>query len=535
MHFRVAAVLAAVVLAACSTTRPAPVSAARDERPNIVFLFSDDHAAHAISAYREHLRYGVQLPLTPNLDRLANDGMLFVNSFVTNSICGPARATVLTGQYGHLNGVMTNSEALHPTTVTFPRLLQASGYQTALFGKWHLRTMPEGFDRFEILAGQGPYYNPVLIDGKDSVRHKGYTLDIVTGRAMEWMKSAGAKDQPFLLMLNFNAPHRWWDPGPGQLSLYRDTAFAIPATFWDTGAGRATPARDPEMKIALDMIPRDLKLEAPNNLDADQRAIWDSAYAKENAALHAAALRGDALARWKYQRFIADYMRVIAAIDEQVGRVIAELERAGLAGNTVLVYSSDQGFFLGDHGWFDKRFMYEESLRTPLMVRWPGKIKPGSRNTDLVMNLDLAETFLEVAGLPAAAGMQGKSLVPLLHGSTPANWRDAIYYQYFEYPGWHAVRRQYGVRTKTHKLIHYYEIGEWELFDLERDPEELTSVYADTRYAGVRRELEAKLAALREEFKVPAADPARYYPWELPPDYRRPGTPGSARNAEHVH
>jgi arylsulfatase A-like enzyme len=352
---------------------------------------------------------------------------------------------------------------------------------------------------------------------------------------MAWMKSGRQNDKPFLLMLNFNAPHRWWDPGPAQLSLYRDTAFAIPATFWDTGGGRATPARDPEMKIALDLIPRDLKLEPPNNLDPGQRALWDSSYAKENAALRTAALRGDALAKWKYQRFIADYMRVIAAIDQQVGRVIAELEEAGLSDNTVLVYSSDQGFFLGDHGWFDKRFMYEESLRTPLMVRWPGKTKPGSRNTDLVMNLDLAETFLEMAGLPIATGMQGRSLVPVLRGSTPPDWRDAIYYQYFEYPGWHAVRRQYGVRTKTHKLIHYYEIGEWELFDLERDPEELKSVYSDAAYAGVRKDLEARLASLREEFRVPASDPARYYPWELPPDYRRPGTPGSARNAEHIH
>jgi arylsulfatase A-like enzyme len=333
-------------------------------------------------------------------------------------------------------------------------------------------------------------------------------------------------------MLNFNAPHRWWDPGPDHLSMYRDTAFAIPATFLDSGAGRASPARDPEMKIALDLIPRDLKLEPPNNLTPAQRARWDSAYAKENAALRAAGLRGDALARWKYQRFIADYMRVIAALDDQVGRVLDALDQAGLSKNTVVVYSSDQGFFLGDHGWFDKRWMYEESLRTPLLVRWPGAVAPGSRNRDLVMNLDLAETFLEIAGLPVATGMQGRSILPLLRGTTPSDWRDAIYYQYFEYPGWHAVRRQYGVRTQRHKLIHYYEVGEWELFDLERDPEELRSVYSDASYAPVRRDLEGKLARLRAQYEVPAADPARYYPWELPPEYRRPGTPGSTRNAE---
>src|SRR5688572_13076961 len=331
---RLVASLALLVACAGSHTPAPPPPQATISRPNIVFLFSDDHAAHAISAYREHLKYGVRLPDTPNLDRLASDGMLFVNSFVTNSICGPARATVLTGQYGHINGVMSNSEALHPATVTFPKLMQAGGYETALFGKWHLRTAPEGFDRYEILAGQGPYYNPVLHSGRDTTRHTGYTLDIVTGRALDWMQKGRTGAKPFLLLLNFNAPHRWWDPGPDHLSMYRDTAFTIPATFLDSGAGRATPARDPETKIALDLIPRDLKLEPPNNLTPAQRARWDSAYAKENAALRDSGLRGDALARWKYQRFIADYMRGIAALDDQVGRVLDALDQAGLSKNT---------------------------------------------------------------------------------------------------------------------------------------------------------------------------------------------------------
>ena len=491
---------------------------------------SDDHAAHAISAYRALLSYGVrELPSTPNLDRLAREGMLFVNSFVTNSICGPARATVLTGQYGHLNGVMTNTEALHPMTVTFPKLMQGAGYRTALFGKWHLRTMPEGFDRYEILAGQGPYYNPVLHSGGDSTRYTGYTLDIVTDRALGWLASGRAKDRPFLMMLNFNAPHRWWDPGPDQLALYRNTRFSEPPTFRDSAAGRASPAKDPEMKIALDLVPRDLKLVTPNNLTPEQLKVWETAYAGENEAMRAAHLTGDALARWRYQRFIADYMRVVASLDQQVGRVLDALDKAGLARNTVLVYTSDQGFFLGDHGWFDKRWMYEESLRTPLLVRWPGVVKPSSRNRDLVMNLDLAETFLDVAGVKSPATMQGTSLVPLLRGRTPGNWRDAIYYQYFEYPGWHAVRRQYGVRTQRYKLIHYYEVGEWELFDLERDPEELKSVYASRAYAPVARRLKRKLDDLRRQYAVPAADPAPYYPWELPPEYRRPGVKGSTR------
>lgn len=524
--------LLASAIGCASQGTPDPVLSSGDQRPNIVFLFSDDHAAHALSAYQSHLKYGVKLPVTPNLDRLAARGMLFVNSFVTNSICGPARATVLTGQYGHINGVMTNTEPLHPTAVTFPKLLHSSGYETALFGKWHLKTRPEGFDRYEILAGQGPYYNPVLHSGADSVRHTGYTLDIVTDRALRWLSTGRTGRKPFMLMLTFNAPHRWWDPGPDQLAMYRDTAFAVPATFDDSGEGRASPARDPEMRIALDLVPRDLKLEPPNNLNARQRARWDSAYSSENAKLRAAGLRGEALARWKYQRFVADYMRVVSALDTQVGRVLDALDSAGLSKNTIIVYSSDQGFFLGDHGWFDKRWMYEESLRTPLLVSWPGNVRAGSVNRDLVMNLDLAGTFLDVAGIPAPTGMQGRSIVPLLRGKTPGDWRDAVYYQYFEYPGWHAVRRQYGVRTARYKLIHYYESGEWELFDLDHDPEELKSVHGERSYAGVRKQLENRLQTLRSQYSVPAADPAPHYPWELPPQYRRPGTPGSTRNTE---
>jgi len=535
MHFcgmkprLVAAFVLLSVIGGCTRPTVPAAMTTTSARPNIVFMFSDDHAAHAISAYQSYLRYGVKLPPTPNLDRLARDGMLFVNSFVTNSICGPARATVLTGQYGHLNGVMTNTEPLHPTTVTFPKLMRAAGYETALFGKWHLRTRPEGFDRYEILAGQGPYYNPVLHSGQDSVRHTGYTLDIVTDRALDWLTASRNREKPFMMMIAFNGPHRWWDPGPAQLSMYRDTAFAIPPTFTHRGAGRASPARDPEMSIALDLNPRDLKLVPPTNLTDAQRAAWDSAYRRENDAVRAARMNPDELARWKYQRFISDYMRVVSALDDQVGRVLEALDRAGLASNTVVVYSSDQGFFLGDHGWFDKRWMYEESLRTPLIVRWPGVARAGTSNHDLVMNLDLAETFLDLAGAPIPASMQGRSIVPLLQGRTPADWRDAIYYQYFEYPGWHAVRRQYGIRTARYKLIHYYEVGEWELFDLEKDPEELRSLYADESHREIRRGLESKLAALRKQYAVPAADPAPYYPWELPPEYRRPGTPGSTR------
>jgi arylsulfatase A-like enzyme len=502
-------------------------SSAQD-RPNILFIFSDDHAAHAVSAYRGHLPYGARLPDTPNIDRIARDGMLFVNAFVTNSICGPSRATVLTGQYGHLNGVMTNDAPLHPAHVTFPRLLREGGYETALIGKWHLRTAPTGFDHYEIMAGQGPYYNPVMHSNvrSDSVRYTGYTQDVITDRALRWLdvrdraSAGGAK--PFALLLHYNAAHRYWDPGPEQLALYRDTVFAEPATFRDDGARRASGFRLQEMDIALDLFARDLKLEEPHNLTPGQLERWRSFYGEENAAFAAARPAGDALKSWNYQRYIRDYMRVVAGLDAAVGRVLDHLAATGLAHSTMVVYTSDQGFFLGDHGWFDKRWMYEESLRTPLLVRWPGIVAPGSVNFELVMNLDHAQTLLAAAGVPAPSSMQGRSLMPLLRGSTPADWRDAIYYQYFAYPDWHMVQRQYGVRTHRYKLIHYYEIGEWELFDLARDPNELNSVYGEPAHAATVAALKQRLDELRREFDVPAEDPVPHTPFDPPAELRRP-------------
>ena len=495
--------------------------AAAQRRPNIVFILSDDHAAHALSAYQPHLRYGARLIETPNLDRLAAGGMLFTNAFVTNSICAPARAAVLTGQYGHLSGVMTNREPLHPTHTTFPKLMRDAGYTTALFGKWHLKAEPAGFDHYEILTGQGPYYNPPLHSATDTVRHTGYTPDVTTDRALAWLAARGDTAKPFLMLLHFNAPHRFWDPGPQQLGMLRDTVIAEPATFWDDGAGRVFRTNEPEMTISLDMMARDLKLEDPIGLTPEQQAQWDAGYARENAALRAAGLTGDALTRWKYQRYITDYLRVVQGVDANVGRVMDALASAGLDGETIVIYTSDQGFFLGDHGWFDKRWMYEESLRAPLLVRWPGTTTPGAVNRDLVMNLDLAETVLGMASVAAPAAMQGESLVPLLRGETPSDWRDAIYYQYFEYPGWHMVRRHYGVRTHRYKLIHYYEVDAWELFDLDRDPNEMRSVYADAEYAPVVTELKDRLTRLRAEYDVPAQDPVPYEPFEPPEGYKR--------------
>lgn len=502
-------------------TAAATSSAAAQRRPNIVFILSDDHAAHALSAYRPHLSYGARLPDTPNLDRLAESGMLFANAFVTNSICAPARAAVLTGQYGHLSGVMTNREPLHPTHTTFPKLMRDAGYATALFGKWHLKAEPSGFDHYEILTGQGPYYNPPLHSATDTVRHTGYTSDVVTDRALAWLATRSDTSQPFLMLVHYNAVHRFWDPGPEQMGMYRDTMIAEPATLWDDGGGRVFRATDPEMTIALDLTSRDLKLEAPVGLTPEQQAQWDEGYAEENAAFRASGPTGDALTRWKYQRYITDYLRVLAGVDANVGRVMDALSRSGLEDETIVIYLSDQGFFLGDHGWFDKRWMYEESLRTPLLVRWPGTAQAGSVNRDLVMNLDLAETVLAMGGVSAPAAMQGESLVPLLRGQTPDDWRDAIYYQYFEYPGWHMVRRHYGVRTARYKLIRYYEVDEWELFDLARDPNEMRSLYPDPAYAAVVTDMKARLAKLRAQYAVPEQDPVPYETFTLPEDYRR--------------
>lgn len=476
-------------------------------RPNILFIFSDDHAAHAISAY------GSRINRTPHLDRLAREGMLFRHAFVTNSICAPSRATVLTGQFGHLNGVPTNVEPLHPTTVTFPKLLQASGYQTSVIGKWHLKTLPEGFDHYEVVNDQGDYYNPLFIRTRDTVRVEGYATDIITDRVLDWLDKGRDRSRPFLMMYQHKAPHRPWQPGPAQLDLFHGVLFPEPPTLFDDWAGRASPAREQEMTIARHLDSTDLKLVAPGNLSVSQRERWNAAYGPPNAAFRDAGFQGAALVRWKYQRYIGDYVRTVAAIDDNLGRVLAYLDVNGLAQNTIVIYSSDQGFFLGDHGWFDKRWMYEESLRTPLLVRWPGVVRPGSVNEDLVQNLDYAETMLDMAGVSIPATMQGRSLVPLLRGETPADWRDAIYYQYFEYPSWHMVRRHYGVRTKRYKLIHYYEVDAWELFDLELDPQELRSVYADTGYREALQNMKAKLHELRVQYRVPDVDPVPYRPW----------------------
>jgi len=447
--------------------------AGKSSRPNIIFIMSDDHASHAISCY------GSRINKTPNLDRIAREGMRFENCFCTNSICAPSRAVILTGKYSHINGKIDNSdEPFDGSQQTFPKLLQQAGYQTAMIGKWHLRSEPTGFDYWKVLPGQGVYHNPAFIEMGQRKEYKGYVTDLITDFCIDWLKDIN-RDKPFCLMYHHKAPHRNWQPNDKYKEVFKDKTFPLPETFDDDYASCCDAARRQEMTIENDFeVPGDTKVEPPEGLSDRQ------------------------LKEWKYQRYMQDYLACVASVDENVGRLLDFLDAQDLADNTIIVYTSDQGFFLGDHGWFDKRFMYEESLQMPLLVRWPRETKPGSVNKDIVLNLDFAETFLDAAGADIPADMQGQSFKPILQGKTPKNLRDAMYYHYYEYPGAHAVKRHYGIRTQRYKLIHfYYDIDCWELFDLEKDPHELNNVYNEPSYADIVKELTQKLHRLQTKFK----------------------------------
>lgn len=475
--------------------------AAAERRPNILFIFTDDHASHALSSY------GSKVNTTPNLDRIADEGMLFRNCFCTNSICGPSRAVILTGKHSHLNGFLHNGNRFDGSQQTFPKLMQTAGYQTAMIGKWHLGTDPTGFDEWQILIGQGPYYNPPMIHNGKRVKHTGYTTDIITDLTLDFLKNKRDPEKPFVVMYQHKAPHRNWQPGPKYLHMYDDVTIPEPDNLFDDYIGRGTAAKTQDMTIEKTLTDFDLKLVPPRNLTPEQLEVWNAAYEPKNKAFREAKLTGKELVRWKYQRYLKDYLRCVASVDDNVGRVLDYLDESGLAENTIVVYSSDQGFYLGDHGWFDKRFMYEESYRMPLMVRWPGTVKPGSVNEDLVSNLDFAETFLDVADVEIPQDMQGLSLKPLLQGQTPADWRKSLYYHYYEFLGnrrtAHMVRRHYGVRTDRYKLIHFYNLDEWELYDLQKDPREMHSVYDDPHYADVVKDLTSDVGRLQQKYQVP--------------------------------
>jgi arylsulfatase A-like enzyme len=455
-------------LSGCVTT-----SQIKSERkpPNIIFIMTDDHASHALSCY------GSKINKTPNLDRIAKEGMRFTNCFCTNSICAPSRAVILTGKYSHLNGVIDNAVEFDGSQQTFPKLLQKAGYETAIIGKWHLKTDPTGFDYWNILSGQGIYHNPALIEMGQRKKHTGYVTDIITDLCLKWLKERSS-DKPFCLMYHHKAPHREWEPDDKHAKMYEDIDIPLPETFNDDYKTRCAAARQQEMTIEYHLNEKDLKMKPPEGL------------------------AGQELKKWKYQRYIKDYLRCVASVDDNVGRLLDYLDSSGLAENTIVFYTSDQGFYLGDHGWFDKRFMYEESLRMPLLVRYPKEIKAGSINNDIVLNLDFAPTFLDLAGVAVPGDMQGHSLRPILHRNTPKNWRDSMYYHYYEYPAVHSVKRHYGVRTKRYKLIHfYYDIDAWELYDLEKDPNELNNLYDDPAYSDIVKQLKTELERLRKEFK----------------------------------
>ena len=491
------------------------------KRPNIVFIMSDDHAYQAISAYSNRLIE------TPNIDRIAKMGMLFTNATVTNSICAPSRATILTGKHSHLNGKIDNDFPFDTTNVTFPQLFQQAGYQTAMFGKLHFGNAPKGFDQYKILPGQGSYYNPDFITKNEgTIRVEGYVTDIITDMTLDWLKEERNPSDPFLLFYLHKAPHREWLPAERHLEEFTQRTFPEPATLFDDYSGRGRAAKEAEMNLLKHMnwsgdskiypaVMRELGIPGTSNWDTlafsrevgrltpAQLANWTRSYDQVNADLKESypSMDDKEKMQWRYQRYMQDYLGTIRAVDENVGRVLDYLEANKLMDNTLIVYTSDQGFYLGEHGWYDKRFVYDESFKTPLLVAWPGKIAPKSTSTTMVQNLDYAQTFLEAAGIPAPADMQGESLLPLLTGNSESWTRDAVYYHYYEYPAVHMVKRHYAIVTEQYKLVHYYyDVDEWELIDRIKDPQELRNVYDDPSYAPVVAELHRKLEALRKQY-----------------------------------
>lgn len=476
---------------------PAPPAAAAPPpaRPNILFIMADDHAAHAIGAY------GSKVNQTPHLDRLAAQGMRLDRCFATNSICTPSRATILTGKYSHKNGVPVFNP-IDPAQPTVATMLQAAGYRTGIVGKWHLGSDPVGFDHWEILPGQGRYLDPVFCDKDGWQVRKGYVTDVITDLGIDFLKSQPS-GQPFFLMVHHKAPHREWTPDEKHRAAFAGLSIPEPATLFDDGAGRSDAFRQHQQSVFRDLTRRDLKLKPPADLKGQALNRWLNAKPSEAEAPGpdgvARLLTGRDLERWKHQRYMKDYLACVQSVDDNVGRLLAWLDEHGLRENTLVVYTSDQGFFLGDHGMYDKRFMYEESIRMPFLVRWPAGVKAGSSSSALAANCDFAPTFLELAGLPIPADMQGRSLLPLLKGERPKDWRTSIYYRYYHDPGDHNTRAHLGVRTETHKLIHYPTLDQWECFDLVADPRELKNLYGDPSAQPMIAALKAELARLKKE------------------------------------
>ena len=516
-----------LLLTAVFLASPA-LAAEKPKQPNILFIFSDDHSLQAITAYGKS-RFA-QYFQTPNLDRLASQGALFVNSFCANSICGPSRACILTGKHSHINGFIDNESRFDGSQPTFNKYLQAAGYETAIIGKWHLVTQPVGFDYWEVLPSQGNYWNPdfIQMDGSKK-RVEGYVTDIITDKTIDWLKNRKDKDKPFLLMSQHKAPHRNWMPAERHLTMFEGIDLPEPDSLFDDYSNRSESLKNQEMTIAKhfywgwDMYFHEAPPKEAGLLDGlpnteyermtdTQKRSFDLVYGPKQKKflddLAAGKLSEKDIIRWKYQRYIKNYLSTVRALDENIGRLLEYLDQEGLTENTIVIYSSDQSFFLGEKGWYDKRWMFEESLTMPFIMRWPGVAKPGIRPEALIQNIDYAPTFLEAAGLEIPPDIQGKSLMPTLknEGKTPDNWRDAIYY-FYTGEATHHVPAHDGIRSDKHKLFYLPRTKEWQLFDLVKDPQEMKSVHEDPDYAEIFATMKKRYLELRTEFKVPEGMP----------------------------
>lgn len=520
--------------------------------PNIIFIMSDDHASKAISAY------DTSLLQTPNIDRLAEGGILFNNCFCTNAICAPSRAVVLTGKYSHLNGILDNSRPFDGSQQTLPKILQKAGYQTAIVGKWHLKSEPTGFDQWLVLPGQGEYYHPDFIGPEGRIAIEGYVTDIITDKGIEFLENMD-EDKPFFMMLHHKAPHRNWQPAIRDLTRHEGINFPIPHNLHDDYLGRSIASREQEMSISEHMsMDYDLKMkeglitgkdtnrellfnnswgDPEKRMTADDYKVWEAHYLKRAHEYNELPADPKLIDEWKYKQYLEDYLSCISTLDDNIGRLLNHLESKGLDKNTIIIYTSDQGFFLGEHGWYDKRFMYEEAHRMPLIIHAPEAI--AGKDDHLLTNADFAPTILDIAGVDVPDDMQGESFSKVLLGKDMGHWRDAVYYHYFEYPAVHSVKRHYGIRTDRYKLIHfYYDIDAWELYDLKDDPAEMNNLVDLPEYAETLEKLKTELQVLREKYEDTDTEkflPVRMeevdhiakgidYELEHPPSKRYPGT-----------
>ncbi len=499
-----------------------PILNLSSQAPNVIFIMSDDHAENAISAYGSEIS---KLAPTPNIDRISKEGATFYSNYCCNSISGPSRAAVLTGKHSHANGFLKNNrQGFDGSQLTLPKLLQSAGYTTAVIGKWHLNSLPTGFDYYEVLNDQGEYYNPYFINSLDTIREMGYTTDIITSKSMEWIKTNISKEnqnKPFFLMMHHKAPHRNWVPAPRHYNLYDSVEFPIPSNYFDDYKGRLAASRQ-EMNIYRDMyegydlkmtigIDNDSLLYNPwphtflGTMTSDEIDKYRNAYRKKNNEFYLVERSDKDVAFWKYQRYLQEYLSTIKSVDESVGQILDYLKETGLDKNTIVIYTSDQGFYLGEHGWFDKRFMYEESMKMPLLMKYPPMIQPGSKIDQLTQNIDFAPTILDLCGLKVPQSMQGVSFKPLLNNdnSKTANWRKYLYYHYYEYPGFHSVYAHFGVKGERYKLMYFYEQDVWEMFDLESDPSEMNNIYGKKGMEKIEKQLKNSLDSLQELYQLP--------------------------------